>query len=377
MEIRSKVLPVLGPRGDDDECQAVAECIKSGWWVNGPKVEEFESKFAQLVGSKYAIGVTSNTAGLDLIFKALDIKDCDVISPTISFATTVGVPMWNNCTSRLADVDPVNHNIDPEDVRKMIKPNTKAIICVNMAGIPAPIAEIRKFYNGIIIEDCAHSCYVDGAGLQGDIAVWSFQGVKTMPCGDGGMITTNCPGLNKKLRKLSWFGIDSTYSRDKDSGRFDNKTEKPKKGYKWQYDIDILGYKAYMIDINASLCLSQLKKLDKNLERRRFIQKRYNEELKDFIQIPPYSHTVQYYCAKVKPELRDPLMEFLTSKNIHTSVHFRPLHTFTRFKQDREFPVADKEWLKLITLPVHLNMTDEDIDYVIFWVQDFFCNTKS
>lgn len=369
MELRKEIIPVLGPKGDDKDIEAVAEVIKSGWWVNGPKVEEFENKFSKMVGTKYAIGVTSNTSGLDLIFKALEIKNCDVISPTISFATTAGVPEWNNCNSLLADVDPVNHNICPEDVKKLLTPNTKAIICVNMTGVPAPIKEIRKFFKGIIIEDCAHSCYVEGAGLEGDIAVWSFQGVKTMPSGDGGMITTNCSELNKKLRELSWFGIESTYNRDKESGRFG---EVKKKGYRWQYDIKILGYKAYMIDLTASLCLSQMEKLDKNLERRRFIQRKYNEQLKEIIQIPPYSHTVQYYCAKVPCDVRDNLIDYLNDKKIHTSVHFRPLHTFTYYKRDREFPVADKEWKKLITLPVHLNMTDKDIDYVIYWVKEFF-----
>ena len=375
MKIRDNVIPVLCPKGEEDDCEAISECIKSGWWVNGPKVEELEKKFAEMVGCKYAVGVTSNTAGLDLVLKALNIKDCDVISPTISFATTVAVPLWNNCTSRLADVDPVNHNIDPEYVKKMLLPETKAIICVNNAGIQAPIDEIRKFYKGIIIEDCAHSCHFKGAGLGGDVAIWSFQAVKTMPCGDGGMVTTNDKELSEKIRKLSWFGIESTYSRDKNSGRFKNTEDgEEKKSYKWQYDIDILGYKAYMIDINASLCLSQLSKLDKNLERRRFIQEQYNRGFKNIegLVTPQFSNTVQHYCIKVDSSIRDELIDYLGSKKIHTSVHYRPLHRFTYYKQDREYPVADREWLRLITLPVHLNMTDEDIDYIIYWVKEYF-----
>lgn len=375
--IRSKVLPVLGPKGEEDDVNAVAEVIRSGWWVNGPKTEELEKKFAKLVGVNHALAVISNTAGLDLVFKAYGIKDCDVISPTMSFATTVAVPMWNNCTSRLADVDPINHNIDPECVKRMIQPNTKAIICVNNAGIPSPIAEIRKFFNGLIIEDCAHSCYTPSAGLAGDVAIWSFQGVKTIPCGDGGMITSNSAELISKLRRLSWFGIESTYLRDKESGRFGtvNTNEVKQKGYKWEYDITELGYKAYMIDLTASLCLSQLNRLESNLSRRRFIQQRYNEELKNVLQIPPYSDTVQYYCAKVHADKRNDLIKFLATKNIHTSVHFKPLHQFTFFKPYQnglEFPVADREWQRLISLPVHLNMTDDDVDYVIYWVKKFF-----
>jgi perosamine synthetase len=375
MKIRDDVIAVLGPKGDDDDIQAITETINSGWWVNGPKVEEFENKFKEMVGSKYAIGVTSNTSGLDMIFKAYDINDGDdVISPTNSFATTYAVPLWNKCSSRLADIDPINLNICPSDVKNMIKPNTKAIIVVNHAGVSAKnsILEIRKFFKGLIIEDCAHSCYVPGAGSFGDIAVWSFQGVKTMPTGDGGMITLNDENIYKKIKKLIWFGIESTYSRDKNSGRFGE--NKNKAGYRWQYDIDILGYKCYMIDLTASLGLSQLNKLNKNLERRRFIQQKYNEAFENItdFQIPPWSETCQYYCARVNVDKRDNMIDYLSDKKIHTSVHFRPLHLFTYYKQDRSFPVADIEWLKLISLPVHLNMTDDDIEYVIYWVNEFF-----
>ena len=387
MEIREKIIPVLGPKGDDDDCEAVAECIKSGWWVNGPKVEKFENEFKKLVKAEYAIGLTSNTAGLDIILKALNIGDGDdVISPTISFVTTVAVPLWNRCSSRLADVDANNLIIDPKDVKQMINEKTKAIIVVNHAGVSAheQIKEIRTFFKGLIIEDCAHSCYFEGAGLSGDVAIWSFQGVKTMPCGDGGMLTFNkndifdAEEINNKIRKMIWFGVESTYSRDKNSGRFADDKEveqlENKPGYRWSYDIELLGYKCYMIDINASLCLSQLKKLDKNLARRRFIQEKYNTELKDYIDTPVYSETVQYYCARVPEDKRDDLIKYLAEKKVHTSVHFRPLHLFSYYRTDKKFEVADKEWRKLISLPVQLNMTDEDIDYVIYWVKEFFKN---
>ena len=142
--------------------------------------------------------------------KALGIKDVDVINPTISFMATAIVPIWNNCTSNIVDVRRHDLNIDPADVKKSLKKNTDVIIAVNMAGIPAPIDEI-KFYDGYIIEDCAHSCYVPG-GFKGDIAVWSFQAVKTMPIGDGGMITTDDYDLYTKLQSLAWFRFESTYA---------------------------------------------------------------------------------------------------------------------------------------------------------------------
>jgi perosamine synthetase len=367
MKIRKNTIPVLCPKGDDIDCSYVNEVIKSGWWINGPKVKEFEEKFAKMVGTNYAIAVTSNTHGLDLILKAYNINNCDIISPTMSFATTVAVPLWNNCSNILADVDPLNMNICPKDVKKKLTNNTKAIICVNLAGILSPIDEIRKIYNGLIIEDCAHACYTPGAGSKSDIAVWSFQAVKTMPTGDGGMITTNNKSIMEKIRKLSWFGIESTYDRVQ-------KQSDEKSVYKWQYDIDILGYKYYMIDLTASLGLSQLKKLPENLKRRQFIQSKYNKELSSIekIQLPPFSYTVQHYVIKVPPDLRNKLIDYLKEKNIHTSVHYRPLHLFSQFKDNSDFPISNNEWLKIITLPVHLNMTNEDIDYVIYWIKQFF-----
>lgn len=372
MEIRKNMLPVLRPLADETDIQAVTEVLNSGWWGKGPKVEQFEREFAELVGAKYAIAVTSNSHGQDLVMKALDIKDGDVINPTISFMATAMIPLWNNCTTNVVDVDPITMCIDPEDVRKHITPNTKAIIAVNQAGVPAPISEIRKFYDGLIIEDCAHSCYTPGAGQQGDIAVWSFQAVKTMPSGDGGMITLNDEKLYHKLKEMTWFGVTSTYSR---VNKNDVVTGRP--GYTWDYEVDQLGYKCYMIDLTAALCLSQLKKLPAMLEHRRHIQSRYNAELHPNIERPPFSDTVQYYCAKVPAAHRAELIEYLADKKIHTSVHFKPLHMYEIIKNnltfpDRTYPVADSEWLRLISLPVHPAMTEEDIDYVIYWTNKYF-----
>ena len=129
-----------------------------------------------------------------------------------------------------------------------------------------------------------------------------------------------------------------------------------------------------MIDLTAALGLSQMVKLEDNLKRRQHIQTKYNEAFSSISQItiPPFSYTVQHYVIKVVPSLRDKLIDFLKEKNIHTSVHYRPLHLFTQFKDNSGFPVADVEWTKIITLPVHLNITDEDIEYIIYWVKQFF-----
>ena len=366
MKIRDTTLSVLRPVGGGEEVDSFRESIESGWWSKGPKVEELENQFAEMVGAKYAIAVPSATQGQDLVIKAMGIKDCDIINPSISFITTAVVPLWNNCTSNIVDVRRDDLNICPDDVKRNLRPNTKALIAVNYSGVLAPIEEIRQFFDGFILEDCAHSCYTPGAGTKGDAAVWSFQAVKTMPAGDGGMITTNDRELYEKLIPMTWLGITSTYART-------NKlTSSP--GYSWDYDINVLGYKCYMNDLTASVALEQLKKLPKNLEWRRHIQRRYNEELSEYIEAPSWTETVQNYSARVSAEHRDSLIKYLADKKIHTSVHYKPLHkhSVVSHMNQREYPVADVEWKRLISLPCHAAVTDDDIDYVIHWIKNYF-----
>ena len=374
MEIRDKMLPVLGPKGGKEEIQALQEVIESGWWGKGPKVAEFEEKFAEMVGHKYAIAVTSASHGQDLIMKAMEWKNIDVINPSMSFIATAMIPLWNNFTSNIVDIKRDTLCIDPQDVEKYKKPNSELLIAVNQAGVPCDYEALRKVFGGFILEDTAHSCYTPGAGLGGDAAVWSFQAVKTMPCGDGGMITTNDKQLADKCREMTWFGVSSTWSRSQGASG--------KPGYAWDYQVDLVGYKYYMIDIMAAICLEQMKKLPEHLKFRRHVQDRYNKELHPIFERPPHSETVQYYCPRLSEKFtnvapdgsgfsskicRDDLIDYLADKKIHTSVHFKPLYKYGPLEQHRKYPVSEQEWVKLISLPCHNRMVEGDIDYVIYW----------
>ena len=371
MKIRENILPVLKPYGGEEEIKLLKEVISSGWWGKGSKVEQLEKKFAELVGTKHALAVTSNSIGQDLILKANNISNCNVISPTVSFMTTGIVPLWNNCKSILCDVDEKTLNLDPADVKDYIDTDTGAIISINYAGIQSNIDELKRHYSGLIIEDCALSCYSPGAGLKGDVSVWSFQAVKTLSCGDGGMITTNDSALYDKLKPMINFGIPSTtYERSTKTSK--SKKNKLSPGYVWDYEVNSLGYKAYMNDIQASIALAQLDKLNQFIKRRKMIQKTYNSELKEYIQLPPWSETAQLYPARVEKSHRNSLMNYLASKNIHTTVHFKPLHLHPILKHDRNFPVANKEWKKLISFPCHAGMKDSDIEYVVYWIKRYF-----
>ena len=143
--IRENILPVLGPSGGEEEVQALREVIESGWWGKGPKVEEFEEKFAQMVGHKYAVAVTSNSHGQDLVMKAMGFKGVDVINPAISFIATAIVPLWNDCTSNIVDVKKEDLCIDPREIEKYKKPNSEVLISVDQAGVLADY-KIKKIF---------------------------------------------------------------------------------------------------------------------------------------------------------------------------------------------------------------------------------------
>jgi len=357
------MIPVLSPTSDAKIQAAMLDVLTSGWWGYGPKTQEFEKKFAEYVGAKYAIATNSGTAALDLCLKAHGIKGGELITTAMTFVADAIVGLWNGMDVTFADVDPDSLCLDPETV--VVTPETKAIITVNSHGRLADIEGLRKKFKGLIIEDCAHAMYTPQAGHRGDIAIWSFQAVKSLPAGDGGMVTTNDEKIYQKLRTLTWLGIEkSTYERA-DSKR-----------YSWDYDItQAEGTKSYMNDLTAVICLGQLERLEETNAKRRAIQSVYNERLMNVIQPPAYSHTVQYYTMKC--DRRDELSDFLATNGIATSVHFKPLSEMTYWKRavKRPLPVTDSVWKELLTLPVHHGLTWTQVEFICNKVRTFYEKT--
>jgi len=357
---------LLQPTFDEQTKKELLDVLDSGWVMMGPKTIEFEKEFAKYVGAKYAIATNSATSALDLCLKIHDIKGGELITPSFTFTSDAHVGEWNDMDVTFCDIDPETFCVDVNSLN--ITDKTKAIIAVDCHGRLADIGGIRAKceeagVKPLIIEDAAHAMYTPGVGT-GDITVYSFQAVKTLPIYDGGMITTNDKEVYKRLRPMTWLGIEKlTYERVI-GGK-----------YTWDYDIkDGGGIKAYMTDVQAVIGLGQLRRLEEMNERRRVIQTRYNNafEGNPWFKRPLFSHTVQYYTPNWIN--RDGLATYLSKYGIHTSVHFKPLHQMTYWRKGKKcaLPNTDMIWKTLLSLPVHNALTDEEQEFVIEIVKEFY-----
>lgn len=371
--MNNDVIRVCHPTVDKQTQQELCEVLENGWLGCGPKTTEFEQKFAQYVGKKYAVGCNSGTSALDLALKVYKIHGGELITTPMTFVSDAIVGEWHGMDVTFADIDEESLCLDPESL--VITPETKAIIAVDSHGRLADIKGIRekatvKDSMGIarncplIIEDAAHAMFTPGVGEYSDIQMYSFQAVKTLPTADGGMLTTDDERIAKELKKLSWLGVEKT-TYDRTLGR----------KYTWDYDITQGdGIKAYMNDVTATLALGQLRRLGETSAKRRAIQSVYNEAFRGMkeIKLPQYSHTVQYYTMKC--ERRDELSEDLAEKGIATSVHFKPLSEMTYWKKavKRPLPVNDRVWKELLSIPCHDALTWSQCEYIIKCIKDFY-----
>jgi len=361
------MIPVLQPTIDEQTIKELNDVLRSGWWGFGPKTLEFEKAFAEHVGAKYCIATNSGTSALDLCLKVYGIKGGELITTPMTFVSDAIVGEWNGMDVTFADIKEDDLCIDPEAIK--ITPQTRAIIAVDSHGRLADIRAIKAKFDGLVIEDAAHACYTLDAGKYADITIWSFQAVKSLPMWDGGAITTNDEAIYKKLRTLTWLGVEkSTYERAEG------------KKYTWDYDItQSQGIKAYMTDVQAVVGLGQLRRLPMMQARRRVVERRYNNAFRGFswFKEPKQSMTVQYYTPQF--ERRDELSEWLAEKGISTSVHFKPLSEMTYWKKavKNPLPVTDRVWKNLLSLPVHGALTDLDTEYIITQVKEFYENISN
>lgn len=357
----------------EEDIESVVAVLKSPFLTQGPKIQEFEQKVADYVGTKYAVAFCNGTAALHGACFAAGIREGDeVITSPITFVATANAVLYCGGKPVFADIDERTYNIDPDEIRKHITPNTKAIIPVDFAGQPADmdaIMEIAREHDLIVIEDGAHSLGAEYKGRKvgtlADMTMFSFHPVKPVTTAEGGVIVTNSEEYYEKLKRFRSHGIINQ-NLSKDEGP-------------WYYEMVDLGYNYRMTDLQAALGISQLNKLNNFIERRREIAHLYNEALKTIdAVILPYQlegvrsgwhlYMLQLKLDKLKRS-RKAIFDRLRAENIGVHVHYIPVYWHPYYQKlgytRRMCSKAEQFYEQALTLPIFPKMTNEDINDVI------------
>jgi len=379
--VRDDFLPYARQWIEEDDVAAVNKVLRGDWLTTGPAVAEFEREFAARVGAAFAVAVSSGTAALHAACFAAGVgRGDEVITSPLTFVASANCALFLGARPVFADVDPKTYNISPKEIEKKITPQTKAIVPVHFTGQPCdlePIHEIARRHNLVVIEDAAHAL---GAAYKGrpvgglsDLTVFSFHPVKHITTGEGGMVTTNDEELYQWLLLFRNHGI----VREREMLVEDQGP--------WYYEVQDLGYNYRLTDIQAALGLSQLKKLDRFLARRRRIAALYNEafaalpEVEVSYQAPYADSAWHLYVLALRPERlrksRREIFEALRAENIGVHVHYLPVyrHPFYRWLGDPDSctlegfycPCAEELYERIITLPLFPAMSDRDAADVI------------
>ncbi|MEX0642666.1 MAG: DegT/DnrJ/EryC1/StrS aminotransferase family protein [Pirellulales bacterium] len=375
--------PAIG----EDEIREVVDTLESEWLTTGPKTALFEQQFREFVDAPAALALNSCTAGLHLSLVALGIAAGDeVITSTLTFASTVNVIEHVGARPVLVDVEPDTLNIDPRCVERAITPRTKAIVAVHFSGHPADLdalGVIARRHGLALVEDAAHA--VDAAyhgrpiGSSANLTSFSFYATKNLTTAEGGMLTGD-PELVDRARILSLHGMSrNAWNRYGAEGS-------------WFYDVVTPGFKCNMTDVQAALGLAQLARLERLQLRRAEIFARYNAAFESIagLQTPmcraDVKHAWHLYVLRLGDGVlqggRDALIAALQTRSICTSVHFIPvhMHTFYRDKygyRPDDFPVALDSYLRMLSLPLSPALSDNDVTRVIESVTEVVaCRTQ-
>ena len=386
---RAQFLPFALPSIGEEEIAEVVDSLKSGWVTTGPKTKRFEEQFKEYVGSKHAVAVNSCTAGLHIALTALGISAGDeAIVPTLTFCSTANVVVHLGARPVLVDVGD-DFNVTPQAIESAITPRTKAIIPVHYGGQPcdlAPIYELAARHHIPIIEDAAHavgSTYHDlrlgSDALQPPttrslphVTVFSFYATKNMTTGEGGMITTADDKLAEQMRLLSLHGMSrDAWKRYTSAGS-------------WYYEVVAPGYKDNMTDIQASLGIHQLRKLDSFIETRQRYARLYDAAFANLPEIetplthPDRNHIYHIYGIRLRLERlridRSQFIEELKARNIGSSVHFIPVHLHPYYRETfgyekGDLPNSEYLYQRILSLPLFPKMTETDVQDVIHAVK--------
>lgn len=369
-----------------EDIDVVVETLKSDFLTQGPKVLEFEKDFAMYVDAKYAVAVSNGTAALHLCAMALGVQSGQkIITTPITFVASANCVKYCGGDVEFVDINPENYTIDLVKLEAKLKASPRGtyagVVPVDFAGYPCDVQKLRQLadeYGFWIIEDACHApggSFMDsenettkcGNGKYSDLSIFSFHPVKHIATGEGGMISTNDEVLYKKLLSLRTHGI----TKD------ENTLEENHGG--WYYEMHELGYNYRLCDMQAALGVSQLKRAEAGLVRRREIASIYNAAFQDMDIITPkvesdFMHAYHLYIIQV--ENRKALYEFLRENNIFAQIHYVPVHLQPFYKKDGwkkgDFSVAEAYYDKCLSLPMFPTLTQEEQNFVIDKIKEFF-----
>jgi dTDP-4-amino-4,6-dideoxygalactose transaminase len=376
-------IPFHRPSIGQEEISAVQQVLESHWLTTGPVAQQFEREFAEFVGCKYAIAVSSCTAALHLALDAIGIGPGDeVLVPTYTFAATAEVVVYLGATPVLCDCVAGEFNIDPAEVAKKITPRTRAIIAVHMAGEPCDLQKLREIadrHSIHLVEDAAHaipaSYHGRRVGSISELTAFSFYATKTITTGEGGMLTTDDELYAKRASVMRLHGISGdAWKRYTSQGS-------------WYYEIVDAGFKANMPDLLAALGRAQLRRAEAFARRRREIAELYLRRFSniDELEMPPIGgknveHAWHLFILRLRSEMltlgRNELIQQLKQSGIGTSVHFIPLHLHPYYRdrfgyQPGDLPNSEDAFARCLSLPIYPDMSDSDVERVASAVESF------
>jgi len=409
-----------------EDIQAVVDTLCSDYLTQGPKIAEFEQAFVKYIGCKYAVALANGTAALHLCAMALNVQPGQkVITTPITFAASANCVRYCGGEVVFADIDPNTYLLDINKVRLLLEASPKGtyagIIPVDFAGRAVNLEEYRKLANeyGLwIIEDACHApggFFIDnkgtkqlcGNGNYADLAIFSFHPVKHIACGEGGMITTNDEALYKRLLKLRTHGIvkeDTQYSNSiefaigseqsavngkQETGNSEQPTahgsqltghSSPSSAYPaWYMEMQELGYNYRLTDFQAALGISQLKRAEEGLEKRREIAKLYNEAFKGKNFIMGQSGVIgghAYHLFIIEVNDRLGLYNYLREHKIFAQIHYIPCHLMPYYRsqgwKEGDLPYSENYYRGCISLPMYPSLTDNDIHYIIKQILNYY-----
>jgi UDP-4-amino-4,6-dideoxy-N-acetyl-beta-L-altrosamine transaminase len=393
-----KTLPYGRQNITEEDITFVTEALNDDFLTQGPRILEFEKKFSEYIGCKYSIAVSNGTAALHLASLALGIKKGDkVITTPITFAASANCIKYCDGEVVFTDIDPDTYLIDLVQVEALLlkypKGTFKGIIPVDFAGRAVDLEKLRDIANKYdlwIIEDACHApggYFIDskhvkqncGNGFYSDLAVFSFHPVKHIATGEGGMITTNDEKLYKKLLELRTHGITRDPSKFQNSIDFACSQNGQINYPGWYMEIQNLGYNYRLTDFQAALGLSQLRRANEGLERRKQIAKQYYRAFQDEFYIKGQScfidgHAYHLYILEIENRLG--LYNYLKQNNIFAQVHYIPCHLMPYYKEngwkEGDFPKSENYYKFCISIPMFPSMSDEEVDFVIKAIKFFY-----